>query len=426
MPRPARPAPAALSYEEILKLVREIYSEERDSGTSALDVRHLLEVKLGLPHDALLSTKAEVIRAFQSLDASEFDFGENQKSRREWMCTLLVLSACSTVMHRTWWQPTSILGWLGFGILSLAADVVSELLLGMLVFGPFVKHVARVPLSRDPNLASDEIHAHVFPRSSEAQRVSDRRRSRVDHLVYACQDLDVGIRDVERATGVRPAYGGAHPGIGTHNALLSLGPDSYLEIIAPDPSQPPPPRPRPFGLDVDGAHAVNGEISAFAVHAVPKVRWRDGGTVNRGGTLEAIAAAMVYQGEAPGLPVKYQSRITPAGETVGWRFTSPWDAAGPKPFLMDWGSSSVSPHQTAPRGCSLAALEIHTTDEHLARSVSLLSAMGLRGIQVRGDSSDGESGASIQVRGGVEGDRRSYLVAWIDTPGIRAVCFQRQ
>jgi hypothetical protein len=37
--------------------------------------------------------------------------------------------------------------------------------------------------------------------------------------------------------------------MGTHNRLLSLGPDLYLEVIAIDRAAPRPPHPRWFGLD---------------------------------------------------------------------------------------------------------------------------------------------------------------------------------
>ena len=55
----------------------------------------------------------------------------------------------------------------------------------------------------------------------------------VDHLVWGGQDLEAEIARLERLTGVRAAAGGQHRGEGTWNALLRLGPASYLELIAP-------------------------------------------------------------------------------------------------------------------------------------------------------------------------------------------------
>ena len=70
-----------------------------------------------------------------------------------------------------------------------------------------------------------------------------------DHLVIAARTLGEGIGHVFRRLGVSPTPGGRHARMGTHNALLSLGPDRYLEVIAIDPDAPAPPQPRWFGLD---------------------------------------------------------------------------------------------------------------------------------------------------------------------------------
>ncbi len=59
----------------------------------------------------------------------------------------------------------------------------------------------------------------------------------LDHFIYAGRDLDAMRAQFEQLTGVSPARGGRHPGLGTHNALASLGTDVYFELLAVDPTQ---------------------------------------------------------------------------------------------------------------------------------------------------------------------------------------------
>ena len=71
----------------------------------------------------------------------------------------------------------------------------------------------------------------------------------LDHLALACTDLEAGARQLEEKLGLPLAAGGEHPLMGTHNRLLSLGPEEYLELIAINPAAPAPSRPRWFDLD---------------------------------------------------------------------------------------------------------------------------------------------------------------------------------
>lgn len=71
----------------------------------------------------------------------------------------------------------------------------------------------------------------------------------IDHIVIGARTLEEGAAYAEALLGVKPSKGGAHPGVGTHNMLIGMGANCYIEIIAPDPAQPDPPHPRPFDLD---------------------------------------------------------------------------------------------------------------------------------------------------------------------------------
>ncbi len=80
----------------------------------------------------------------------------------------------------------------------------------------------------------------------------------LDHLVLGTADLARGRAWLEKFLGVTMSDRGRHTRMGTHNHLLSLGPDVYLELIAVDPDGDPPFMRRWFGLDT---HEVQERIA---------------------------------------------------------------------------------------------------------------------------------------------------------------------
>lgn len=71
----------------------------------------------------------------------------------------------------------------------------------------------------------------------------------LDHLVITATDLAQATAQVETRLGAPLPTGGRHDVMGTHNRLLSLGAQDYLEVIAIDPDGRAPDHPRWFGLD---------------------------------------------------------------------------------------------------------------------------------------------------------------------------------
>src|SRR4029450_1631557 len=180
--------------------------------------------------------------------------------------------------------------------------------------------------------------------------------TRLDHLVYATPDLGLGIDTIEKLLGVRATPGGQHPGLGTRNALVALGPSSYLEIIGPDPEKPKPASRRRFGID---------ELKA------PRIaRW-----VVKGTELEKLVSAAASHGVTLG-PVIPGSRRRPDGVVLSWRYTDPNTevADGLVPFFIDWGTSP-HPSATAARGATLVQVRAEHPD--VARTQKMLDALGL-------------------------------------------------
>lgn len=168
----------------------------------------------------------------------------------------------------------------------------------------------------------------------------------VDHVILGIRDLDAGMRQFEERTGVRPKLGGEHPGRGTRNALVSLGPDVYLEILAPQAGAPESPG--------DGGLHTKAELApvgwAVFVRDLDATRGR------------LRAAGFGLSDVAPG------SRTRPDGTRLEWKafdITQPELAA--VPFFIRWGDGTTHPSQDSPAGCRLVRLRIATRDADAVR-----------------------------------------------------------
>jgi hypothetical protein len=180
--------------------------------------------------------------------------------------------------------------------------------------------------------------------------------SPLDHLVYATPDLEAGMAHIENLLGVAARPGGNHPGMGTRNALLTLGTMCYLEIIGPDPQQTDFKGERPFGIN--------------ALEAPRLVTWA-ARRLELGQFVETARSRGEELGEV--LPM---SRKTPKGELLTWELTLPAinNGVGIRPFFIDWG---VTPHPAghSPTGAHLKSLQLeHPQPEevlHMTKALEL-------------------------------------------------------
>ena len=159
--------------------------------------------------------------------------------------------------------------------------------------------------------------------------------------MYAGADLDQQVRAFESLSGLAADRGGSHPGLGTRNALASLGADVYLELIAPDPEQP----------------AAGTFAERFRTFRQPRIF----AYMVRARNLERLQESMAQAGIESDLVDA--SRNTPGGATLRWRLLlprgNPFGEHIPK--FIDW-MDTLHPATTAAKGCELTAFELGHPD----------------------------------------------------------------
>lgn len=216
------------------------------------------------------------------------------------------------------------------------------------------------------NMRSPPLGMMCRPGFSSAQQYQPRSTTRrgfggimaeIDHLVIGAATLEAGAAWLERHLGSRPVPGGAHPGVGTHNMLLGLGPEQFIEIIAPDPAQGTPAHPRPFDLDDPALKlALEAEPQLIAyVAATP--------------AIEAVVARL---GESHGGNIHAMSR-----GPFSWRMAFPpqrQDMGNLIPPLIQWDGARAAA-QIPDSGWRLTGFEAQHPDMDALRQA--IAARGL-------------------------------------------------
>lgn len=182
--------------------------------------------------------------------------------------------------------------------------------------------------------------------------------SAIDHLLLGAADLDQGIAWVERMTGIQAVIGGSHPGVGTRNALMSLGGRRYLEIIAPDPDQT----------------AYNFYIDVRRLAEPRFITWAATADIDATAKKAREAGYQIF-GPSGG------SRARPDGKVLKWKTLGVLTQFGrqgvdPMPFFIEWAPNSPHPSRDSPKGCELQSFEI----EH-PEAAALAEALRKLGIE---------------------------------------------
>lgn len=159
-----------------------------------------------------------------------------------------------------------------------------------------------------------------------------------DHIVYAVPDFDLALSDLSEKLGVNPVIGGRHLHHGTKNALINLGNQCYLEILAKDEENTTFTGTRWMGIDL----ITQPTITRWAVKS-PDIE-------------KGSAILKDFQSDLG--KISSGERLTTDGSLLKWKMTLP--TSEPEvdiiPFLLDWSESAFHPCDRMENGCELVDL----------------------------------------------------------------------
>ncbi|WP_319522045.1 VOC family protein [uncultured Desulfosarcina sp.] len=186
-------------------------------------------------------------------------------------------------------------------------------------------------------------------------------QTQIDHLVIGARTLTEGVNYVKDLLGVDMPFGGVHPKMGTHNHLMRLGNDAFLEIIAVNHDIEPPERPRWFGLD---DAFIRQQIEQQPSLLTWVVNTQDIKALMSQSTFSLGKAELISRGN------------------LNWYFGLPDDgrllAGGMLPYAIEWQTDKHPSANMADLGCRLSGLEIyHPYPRWLQSALSSIGALDL-------------------------------------------------
>jgi len=173
----------------------------------------------------------------------------------------------------------------------------------------------------------------------------------LDHLTIAAPSLERGLAYVQLQIGIKVPAGGKHPEMGTHNHVLRLGNNVFLEVIAVDPDAERPERSRWFGLDaiedVEAAWARGDCLAGWVARTnnLSEVLDRHGDLLGQ--------ATRVSRGDRSWL--------------IAVRTDGRHPADGAAPAVIDWGERGAPTAAMPDLGCRLVNFIIEHPDPTFVR-----------------------------------------------------------
>jgi len=166
--------------------------------------------------------------------------------------------------------------------------------------------------------------------------------NKLDHIVVAADSLEQGVEYLRDALDIDIPKGGFHATMGTHNHLMQLGNEAYLELIAINPDVEAPAHPRWFALD--------DALMRESIRRSPRlITW-----VMNTPDIQHIKQQASFD---IGLPTELQRN------NLRWEFALSDDGRllgnGLLPYVIQWHSQPHPSGAMAALGCHLKSLEIY-------------------------------------------------------------------